>query len=239
MGFNIWRGNDANTQGEQLNMALIPSTTPGSGTGGGYELPTVIYSLTGRLNEQIARLPFALANLTALLALFLLGWRLIGALAGWTAAMLLALDGYLIAFARIVQYQSIVFLMSVLVVLLLHRLVQNEGQEGQLLRMGDDVALSPPRPRPLAHSPFRRQGQALPPTGVALPCHGTPFTLRSNLCPDSGTLLTNFTTSQSTPHQKGPFFSFSPNPCSTPRSLHRQYCTRYLLSTLYSAPKLQ
>lgn len=83
-------------------------------------LPTVIYSLTGHLTEQMARLPFALANLTALFALFLLGWRLFGPIAGWTAAILLALDGYMIAFARIVQYQSIVFLMTVLVILLLY-----------------------------------------------------------------------------------------------------------------------
>jgi hypothetical protein len=144
----------------------------------------------------------------------------------------LALDGYFIGFARIVQYQSIVFLMSVLVVLLIHRFVQNEGQEGQVLRMGDDVALSPPRA--LAHSPFRRQGQALPlflATGL-LSHYEAIFALIPALCLLAWPLL-------SIPHQKGPFFSISPNPCSTPRSLHRQYCTRYLLSTLYSAPKLQ
>lgn len=85
-------------------------------------LPTVIYSLTGRLNEQMARLPFALANLAGLFAIFLLGWRFFGPVAGWSAAILLALDGYFIGFARIVQYQSVVFLMSVLIVLLVHRL---------------------------------------------------------------------------------------------------------------------
>ena len=53
------------------------------------------------------------------LPIFLLGWRLYHPVAGWAAAMLLALDGYFIGFARIVQYQSIVFLMVVLVVLIL------------------------------------------------------------------------------------------------------------------------
>jgi hypothetical protein len=87
-------------------------------------LPTALYTLTGHLTEATARLPFALANLAALFAVWLLGWRLFNPLAGWIAAMFFALDGYFIGFARIVQYQSIVLLMSVLVVLILYRLVR-------------------------------------------------------------------------------------------------------------------
>lgn len=87
-------------------------------------IPTALYSLVGSMTESVARLPFALANLAALGALFMLGWRLSGPVTGWIAAMLLALDGYFIAFARIVQYQSIVFLTSVLVVLICIRLVR-------------------------------------------------------------------------------------------------------------------
>lgn len=90
-------------------------------------VPTAIYALTGTLTEQAARLPFALSNLAALFALFALGWRLFGPVAGWTAAMLLALDGYFIGFAHIVQYQSIIFLTTLLAVLLLHRLVTFGG----------------------------------------------------------------------------------------------------------------
>ncbi len=87
-------------------------------------VPALIFSLTGHLDETSARLPFAIANLAALFAVFLLGWRLIGPLAGWAAAFLLSFDGYLIAFARFVQYQSIVLLTSVLTVLILYRLVR-------------------------------------------------------------------------------------------------------------------
>ena len=87
-------------------------------------LPTDIYLLAGRLNEAAARLPFALINLAGLFAIFLLGWRLYHPVAGWAAAMLLALDGYFIGFARIVQYQSVVFLMVALVALILYRLVR-------------------------------------------------------------------------------------------------------------------
>lgn len=85
-------------------------------------VPTAIYALTGELTEAGARLPFAVANVAGLLAIFALGRRLFGAVAGATAALLLALDGYFIAFARIVQYQSIVFLTVVLAVFILHRL---------------------------------------------------------------------------------------------------------------------
>ncbi len=88
-------------------------------------LPSSIYSLVNRINEASARLPFSLLNITGLFAIFLLGWRMFGAVAGWSAAMLLALDGYFIGFARIVQYQSIVFCLVVLTVLVLYRLVQS------------------------------------------------------------------------------------------------------------------
>ena len=87
-------------------------------------MTTGVYSLTDRMSEGSVRLPFAVANLTALLALFWLGWRFFGPVAGWAAAMLLAVDGYFIGFSRIVQYQSIVFLMVVLVAGILYTYVQ-------------------------------------------------------------------------------------------------------------------
>ena len=88
-------------------------------------LPALIYRATGSLTEFQARLPFAIANVAAVLAILLLGARLIGPLGGWIAAALLALDGYLIAFGRILQYQSLVFLMVVLTVLVLYRLARD------------------------------------------------------------------------------------------------------------------
>ena len=86
-------------------------------------LPTAIYGMTGHLTETSARLPFALANLAGLFAVWLLGWRLFNPLAGWVAALFMAFDGYFIGFARIVQYQSVVFLMTVLVVLAVYHIV--------------------------------------------------------------------------------------------------------------------
>ncbi|MEZ4678028.1 MAG: glycosyltransferase family 39 protein [Caldilineaceae bacterium] len=85
-------------------------------------LPTVIYSLSNHLTETTARLPFAVAGFTALFAIWLLGWRLFGPLVGFVAAFLLMFDGYYIGFARIVQYQSVVILMTACVAIILHRL---------------------------------------------------------------------------------------------------------------------
>lgn len=98
-------------------------------------LPTGVYVLGERLTEMAARLPFAIANVVGLFALFLLGSRLFGPVAGWAAAVLLALDGYLIAFGRVVQYQSIVFLMDVLVVLVFVRLWQRPQEWSRYLTL--------------------------------------------------------------------------------------------------------
>lgn len=70
----------------------------------------------GDLRESTARLPFAIAGFLGVLAILALGTRLWGFRAGFAAAVALAIDGYLIAFSRIVQYQSLVFLFSVLAV---------------------------------------------------------------------------------------------------------------------------
>lgn len=96
-------------------------------------LPTLVYAAQMQIDEAQARLPFALASLGGLVAVWVLGWRMFGVVAGWLAAMLAAVDGYLIGFARIVQYQSIVFCMTVLTVLALYRLVQTRRIDGRYL----------------------------------------------------------------------------------------------------------
>ncbi len=82
-------------------------------------LPAGPLAITGQINELIARLPFALASIGALLGVYLLARRMLdapgeapgaGALAGLLAALLLALDGLMIGFGRIVQYQSVLVL---------------------------------------------------------------------------------------------------------------------------------
>ncbi len=82
-------------------------------------LPMVLWRLTGTLNELIARLPFAIAGLLMVLTIYLLGRELLGEHVGLIAAGLFALNGFMLAFSRIVQYQTIVVWMSTLALLCL------------------------------------------------------------------------------------------------------------------------
>lgn len=84
---------------------------------------TAIYAVTRQMDETAARLPFTVAGLAALLGVMLLGARLFGSVAGVSAGMLAALTGYFVAFARIVQYQSLVLLTVVLTVMVLWRML--------------------------------------------------------------------------------------------------------------------
>ncbi|MFL7794273.1 MAG: ArnT family glycosyltransferase, partial [Anaerolineae bacterium] len=80
------------------------------------ELAVVIagWCLTGLTNEWMARLPFAWASALGVVAVFLCGRRLGRPHAGGIAACLLAIEGFFVGFGRIVQYQSLVFALSVL-----------------------------------------------------------------------------------------------------------------------------
>jgi hypothetical protein len=92
-------------------------------------IPAGQLALMGAIDEGSARAPFAFGNILCLLAVFALGWRLFGPLAGWLAAMLLAVDGYFIGTTRIVQYQSMIFLMGVFTLYPLAHLVFPTRQE--------------------------------------------------------------------------------------------------------------
>jgi 4-amino-4-deoxy-L-arabinose transferase-like glycosyltransferase len=72
------------------------------------------WRLTGVTNEWMARLPFAWANVLGVAAVFLCGRRMGRPHAGGIAANLLAIEGFLVGFGRIVQYQSVVFALSAL-----------------------------------------------------------------------------------------------------------------------------
>ncbi len=74
-------------------------------------LPAAFWLLTGRIDEAGARFPFALAGLLAVGTIYLLGRRMFSPRVGLLAAFLAAINGYFVGFGRIVQYQSLVFLM--------------------------------------------------------------------------------------------------------------------------------
>jgi hypothetical protein len=70
------------------------------------------WRLTGIANEWMARLPFAWANILGVITVFLCGRRLGHPHAGGIAACLMAIEGYHVGFGRIVQYQSLVFVLG-------------------------------------------------------------------------------------------------------------------------------
>ena len=73
-------------------------------------VPLAFWLLTGSVNEGLARMSFAVANLLGVLAVTCLVSKAAGRGAGLVAGVLVALNGYLVAFSRMVQYQSLVFL---------------------------------------------------------------------------------------------------------------------------------
>ncbi len=79
-------------------------------------LPAGPLALSGTISELTARLPFTLASLALIAGVWALAGRLFGGragdVAGFVAALGLAADGLLLAFGRIVQYQSLVLLLS-------------------------------------------------------------------------------------------------------------------------------
>lgn len=79
-------------------------------------LPAGPLAITGTTSELAARLPYALAGIALVLGVWALAGRLLGGrrgdLAGFVAATAVAADGLLTAFGRIVQYQTVVLLLS-------------------------------------------------------------------------------------------------------------------------------
>ncbi len=83
--------------------------------------PAQVWVLDRRIDETKARLPFAWASLAAVLGAYLLGRRWLGTRAGLIAALLFAINGYFIGFARVVQYQSWVVALSLFAIYAAYR----------------------------------------------------------------------------------------------------------------------
>jgi len=93
-------------------------------------LATLFHSVDGRASEELLRMPFAVAAMVGIVAVQHLGRRMFGGTAGFIAGLLLAVNGFYIAFARIVQYQAIVFLMSAMAILCAWRLMRGSSGLG-------------------------------------------------------------------------------------------------------------
>jgi hypothetical protein len=88
---------------------------------------TVVYRALDTVNEATARLPFGLVSVGSILALALLGRRLLSSTAGFWAGVLFALNGFALGLSRIVQYQAPVLLLSALAVLAAWEFAQRGG----------------------------------------------------------------------------------------------------------------
>ncbi len=98
------------------------------------------YALEDRANEVLVRLPFAFATLAGLAVVYMLGRSMFSPAAGLIAGLLLGLNGFFIGFARIVQYQSIVFLMSALAIWCAWRLMRGTDPEPSFDRGSEPAA---------------------------------------------------------------------------------------------------
>ncbi len=81
-------------------------------------LPMALWRLTGTISEAAARSPFTIGSLFAIVTIYLIGEQVGGRRVSWLAAGFLALNGFMVAFGRIVQYQALVVWMSGLAFLL-------------------------------------------------------------------------------------------------------------------------
>ncbi len=75
-------------------------------------LPVAFWLFNGHVTEGLARFPFALSSLLSVATLFFIGRRWFGWPAGVIAALLWAINGYAIAFGRMVQYQALIFFLG-------------------------------------------------------------------------------------------------------------------------------
>ncbi|MGQ9502466.1 MAG: ArnT family glycosyltransferase [Anaerolineae bacterium] len=94
--------------------------------------PLAFWLLTGHINEGLARLPFATASLLGVLTVAYLAFKVGNSKSGLIAGLLVAVNGYLVAFGRMVQYQSLVFWLVSLVVLCLWE-VRRSGERTLLV----------------------------------------------------------------------------------------------------------
>ncbi len=96
-------------------------------------LPMATWTLSGTINEWQARLPFALAGLLGIAALYLVGQRWFSRRSAFIGALLLAINGYFVGFGRIVQYQSLVLATTTLALLALWRWSEGGGRRWLLV----------------------------------------------------------------------------------------------------------
>lgn len=119
--------NSLNLVGGKTWVLLKPESTAHPRPPTQVLIPALSFLLTRTFDEGVTRMPFALAGLASVWLLYVLGRDMFSSpLAGFVAGLSAALNGYLVAFSRIVQYQSIVVLSTVLAMLFLWRFMKSD-----------------------------------------------------------------------------------------------------------------
>ncbi|MFN0070191.1 MAG: ArnT family glycosyltransferase [Chloroflexota bacterium] len=95
---------------------------------------TYFGQLTGRVTESDARFPFAVVSVLSVLGVYCAGRAMFGTWAGLTGGLLWAINGYSVGFGRIVQYHSIMVLLTSLALLCAWRAEAVTPQRGALRR---------------------------------------------------------------------------------------------------------
>jgi 4-amino-4-deoxy-L-arabinose transferase-like glycosyltransferase len=85
----------------------------------------------GQTVESLARLPYAIAGVGAVLAFYSLARKLLGGAAALVSGLLLAVNGYFVAFGRILQYDSLAFFLGIAGLLCCWQFGRGTGAAGQ------------------------------------------------------------------------------------------------------------
>jgi len=89
-------------------------------------LPAIVYLFTHSFDEVVVRFPFAVSGLISVWFIYIIACEIFGSrIYGWIAGSLAALNGYFVAFSRIVQYQSFVITSLVLTFLFLYKFINS------------------------------------------------------------------------------------------------------------------
>ena len=85
----------------------------------------------GQIVEAVARLPYAISGVGAVMAFYTLARGLLGGPAALAAGLLLAVNGYFVAFGRILQYDSLAFFLGMAGLICCWRFGQTAGPTAQ------------------------------------------------------------------------------------------------------------
>lgn len=94
-------------------------------------VPLAFWLASGQITETMARFPFALSSILSVATLFFIGRRWFDRRAGTLAALLWAINGYAIAFGRMVQYQALIFFLGPLALYYLYLAGVEAGRNGR------------------------------------------------------------------------------------------------------------